>query len=228
MKLYKYLLADDFLPEMRKEPFSLLFIFALDQLLYIGMYSHNFRKRSNILSRICRFLFIQQDRPEDRPDTLIYQVTEDVMRFAVYLPFKVFLLRQYLGGREAVVYIPVTVNAIGDGLAEPVGVFFSSWFRKKYNMDVTYTTRSLYTSEGGFWSGSFRRSFPGSFCVFATTIVALAAKRGEFSVNQFWFLIFVMPHWMTLTEAYAPHTNDGPLLALVGCALLSFVFLVLD
>jgi hypothetical protein len=74
MKLYKYLLADDLLPQMRKEPLTLLFIFALDQLIYIVMYSHNVRKRHNAISSICRFLFIQQDRPEDRPDTLIYQV----------------------------------------------------------------------------------------------------------------------------------------------------------
>jgi hypothetical protein len=63
--------------------------------------------------------------------------------------------------------------------------------------------------------------------VFATTVVALLAERGEFTGCQFWFLMFVMPHWMTLTEAYAPHTNDGPVLALVGCGLLSFVFLAL-
>ena len=59
---------------MRKDPLTLLFIFGLDQLLYIIMFSHFVRRRENPLDWICRFLFLQQDRPEDRPDTLIYQV----------------------------------------------------------------------------------------------------------------------------------------------------------
>jgi hypothetical protein len=149
------------------------------------------------------------------------------MRFAVYIPFKLFVVRGN-GWPEAIVYIPVTVNALGDGLAEPVGVFFSSWFRNKFNWDVTYRTKSLYTSEGGFWSGSFRRSFPGSFCVFAVTAITLVIQRSEFNTAQFWFLMFMLPYWMTMTEAFAPHTNDGPALALVGCGLLSFAFMVLD
>tara|TARA_B100000768_G_scaffold149474_1_gene143835 strand:+ start:342 stop:539 length:198 start_codon:yes stop_codon:yes gene_type:complete len=59
---------------MRKDPLTLLFIFGLDQLLYIIMFSHFVRRRENPLGWTCRFLFLQQDRPEDRPDTLIYQV----------------------------------------------------------------------------------------------------------------------------------------------------------
>jgi len=89
-KLYKLFVFSDFLPNMRKDPLTLLFIFSLDQLLYIIMFSHFVRRRENPLGWICRFLFLQQDRPEDRPDTLIYQVTEDLMRFAVYLPFKLY------------------------------------------------------------------------------------------------------------------------------------------
>ena len=48
------------------------------------------------------------------------------MRFAVYLPYKLWFL-SYIG-HPAVIYIPVTMNSIGDGLAEPVGIFFSSLF----------------------------------------------------------------------------------------------------
>jgi phytol kinase len=227
VKLYKYFLAEDYLPDVRKEPLSLLFIFAADQLLFIVMFAHNVRKRDNPISKFCRFLFIQQDRHEDRPDTLIYQVTEDILRFAVYLPFKLFILREYFPDHQSVIYIPLTVNSIGDGLAEPVGVFFSTWFRKHLGWDVTYTTKSLYTSEGGFWSGKFRRSYPGSACVFIVTVIVLLIEHAEFSHHQLVYLLSMMPYWMTMTEAYAPHTNDGPFLALVGCGLLVIAFTLL-
>lgn len=228
MKLYKFFLADDVMPAMRKEPLTLIFFFAVDQLVYMVMFAHAVRKRGNPLSRFLRFCFIQQDRPEDRPDTLVYQATEDIMRFAVLLPFKLFFLRMYLGGHEATIYIPVTVNSIGDGLAEPVGVFFSTWFRKHLGWDVTYRTRSLWTSEGGFWSGSFRRSYPGSFCVFVTTVVVLAINHGEFSPSQLVYMYSMLPYWMTMTEAFAPHTNDGPFMNLVGCGLLAAAYLLIE
>jgi len=149
-----------------------------------------------------------------------YQVTEDLMRYAVYLPFKLWIIQTYFPDHSAIIYIPLTVNNLGDGLAEPIGVYFSTWFRKKFNMDVTYSTKSLWTSEGGFWSGSFRRSFPGSACVFFTTIIVLCVEHEQFSRGQLVFLLFTMPFWMTVTEAIAPHTNDGPFLAVMGCGLL--------
>ena len=147
------------------------------------------------------------------------------MRFAVYLPFRIFFLQTYLKGHAAVVYIPVSVNAIGDGLAEPVGIFFSTLFREKWGIDVTYKTKSLYTSEGGFWSGNFTRSYPGSLCVFATTAIVLLIEADEFTGPQMVFLMCLMPFLMTMAEAYAPHTNDGPFLAIVGCGLLAVAFL---
>lgn len=228
MKLYKFFLADSVLPDMRPEPLTLLFFFAVDQIVYFAMFAHTVRKRNNPLSRFLRFCFIQQDRPEDRPDTLVYQGTEDIMRFAVLLPFKLFFLRLYMDGHEATIYIPATVNSIGDGLAEPVGVFFSGWSRERWSLDVTYRTKSLWTSEGGFWSGSFRRSYPGSFCVFATTVVMLALNHDEFSSSQLVFLYSMLPYWMTMTEALAPHTNDGPFMNLVGCMLLAAAYLGIE
>jgi phytol kinase len=219
-KLYKFFVFDDFLPEMRDDPMSLLFIFFLDQILYMLMFSHHVRFHRSCIGKFCDFLFLQQNRPEDRPDTLIYQVTEDLMRFAVYLPFRLWIVEEYFPGHGAIIYIPVTINSIGDGLAEPVGVFFSTVFRKRLGWDVTYTTRSLYTSQGGFWSGNFRRSYPGSACVFITTIVTLLLNTDEFTQAQVVFLLFTMPVTMTVTEALAPHTNDGPFLALLGCGLL--------
>jgi len=219
-RLYKLFVFSEFLPSMRNDALTLLFIFGLDQLLFIIMFSHFVRRKENPIGWTCRFLFLQQDRPEDRPDTLIHTVTEDLMRFAVYLSIYLLVIRAHFPDHLAIIYIPLTVNNVGDGLAEPVGVFFSTWFRKKWNIDVTYSCKSLWTSKGGFWSGSFRRSFPGSACVFLTTIIVLCVEHGQFSRDQLVFLLFLMPFMMTVTEAIAPHANDGPFLAFVGCGLL--------
>merc|ERR1719188_1727973 len=86
----------------------------------------------------------------------------------------------------------------------------------------------MWTSEGGFWSGSFRRSYPGSFCVFATTVVVLALNHGEFSPSQLVYLYSMLPYWMTMTEAFAPHTNDGPFMNLMGCGLLAVTYLLIE
>jgi len=219
LRLPKFFLAEDLLPQYKRSPLALIFMLCVDQLIFIAMYAEVVRKQDNPISRFLRFLFLCQDRCEDRPNTLQFQVTEDILRFAVYIPFRLY----FSGSQAAVIYIPIVINTIGDGLAEPVGIYCSSLFKKR-GYDVTYKTKSLYTLEGGFWSGDYNRSYPGSMCVFVTSIVALCVNYSVFTKCQFWFMLFTLPLWMTLTEAYAPHTNDGPVLALVGCGLLAFVF----
>lgn len=102
------------------------------------------------------------------------------MRFAVYIPFQLFIYK-YFDGNDLVIMIPLTVNSIGDGLAEPVGIFFTGCCKSRCKRDVTYRTKSLYTSEGGFCSGSFVRSYPGSFMVFITTVIILIIQRDNFN-----------------------------------------------
>lgn len=221
VRVPKYFFIDDLLPDEYSTACSLLLMFAIDQTLYIIAFSHYVRSKDNCFCRLLRFTFLSQDRPEDRPDTLRMQVTEDLMRFAIYLPF-----RLWFGplSHDSVVYIPIFVNTVGDGLAEPVGIFFSRFFHARCGWDVTYKTRSLYTTQGGWWSGDFVRSYPGSSCVFVTSVLSLVVMRDLFTSSQFYFLLFTFPYWMTMAEAYAPHTNDGPMLAIVGCGLLIFAF----
>ena len=162
---------------------------------------------------LCSYIFLSQDRREDRPDTLIFQVTEDLLRFVIYIPFKLFIANK-LDAPE-IIFIPIAVNNIGDGLAEPIGVAFG---RHKYS------TTALY-HRGKFFASKFTRSYEGSSCVFFTTAIVVAIFYNTFSSNQFWVTISLLPLLMTVAEAKAPHTNDGPFLALIGCGFLTLVLL---
>ena len=59
-------------------------------------------------------------------------------------------------------------------------------------------------------------------CVFITALVLVIIEYtlGIFSNGQFLYLVMTLPFYMTLAEAFAPHTNDGPFLALVGCTII--------
>jgi len=99
-----------------------------------------FYRRSRERFAACAYVFLSQDRREDRPDTLIFQVTEDIMRFAVYFPFKLLVVD--VVGSKALIFIPIAVNNIGDGLAEPVGVY---WGRHKYSTTALYHKGKFFT-----------------------------------------------------------------------------------
>ncbi len=208
-KVPKYFAADLF-PFYESTPTSLVTSLAINQSLFCLVYYRNSREQCPFFS----YVFLSQDRREDRPDTLIFQVTEDILRFSIYFPFKLLVANRI--GAPSLIFIPVAVNNIGDGLAEPVGVAFG---RHKYS------TTALY-HKGKFFKSKFTRSYEGSACVFITTIIVVAIYYNVFSKTQFWITILLLPPLMTVAEAKAPHTNDGPFLALVGCSFLSAIFLL--
>jgi dolichol kinase len=98
-------------------------------------------------------------------------------------------------------FLPVLINGIGDGLAEPVGVRFG---RHRYQ------TRALFTGK------KYVRSLEGSACVFLTSLIVIVVMRSYFSHEQFVVTLLVVPILMTLTEAISPHTWDTPFIFLVG------------
>lgn len=209
-KVPKYFAAD-LLPFYESTATSLVAALAINQTLFCLIYYRYAREKIPFFS----YIFLSQDRREDRPDTLIFQVTEDIMRFAIYFPFKILVANRT--GVPALIFIPVAVNNIGDGLAEPIGVAFG---RHKYS------TTALY-HKGKFFKSKFTRSYEGSSCVFITTLVVVAIYYNTFSTPlRFWITLSLLPLLMTIAEAKAPHTNDGPFLALVGCSFLSAVFLL--
>lgn len=56
--------------------------------------------------------------------------------------------------------------------------------------------------------------------------MVVIANYHAFHTLQFWITLTVLPVLMTIAEAKAPHTNDGPFLALLGCGFLSAMFLI--
>ncbi len=127
-KIPRYFAAD-LLPFYESTATSLVTALAINQTLFCIMYSRQAREKVPFFS----YVFLSQDRREDRPDTLIFQVTEDIMRFGVYFPYKILVANRI--GLPELVFIPVIVNNIGDGLAEPVGVAFG---KHKYSTTALY------------------------------------------------------------------------------------------
>ena len=140
------------------------------------------------------------------------------MRFAVYYPITPFIAAQ--GKSMAIIYIPQTINSIGDGLAEPIGIRFGKH---------KYKTFALFF-DGKWFNGSFTRSVEGSLCVLIVTAAVISVEfgLGVFSGAQYLYLMTTMPFYMTIAEAFAPHTNDGPFLALVGCSILLAGYELID
>jgi dolichol kinase len=163
------------------------------------------RKRSNFISTA----FASMDRPEDRPHTLYWVTTQIAAGYAVLLPL-IYVFSQQ--GISELIYIPIFVNGIGDGLAEPVGVRFG---RREYTVQALGSDRT------------YTRTVEGSACVFLVSLVVIVFFRDAFTSTQFWVALGVVPVAMTLAEARAPHTWDTPFLFLVGglCLLAITAFL---
>ncbi len=143
-------------------------------------------------------MFSSFDRPEDRPHTLFWITSQMVVSYLIIFGIIYAFNEQGIGG---LVYIPLLINGIGDGLAEPVGVRFG---KHKYQVRGFFTDRV------------FTRSLEGSACVFLTSVIVLLLFQAKFSQEQLIAALLIIPITMTLAEAWSPHTWDSPLLFLVG------------
>ena len=148
------------------------------------------------------------DRVKDRPYTLSWMLSQLLGNY-----LSILFMHTYLSSMEderctRLAILPMLINVLGDGLAEPVGV---RWGKNKY------TTSALWHN-GSFCSGKFERSYEGSACVFVVSLFGLLPFRELFTVKQFVLSAIFLPITMTLCEAWAPHTWDNPFLTGV-CAL---------
>lgn len=160
--------------------------------------------------RLIAFMFLSYDRPEDRPHTVRLVATQ-VLGMTVAL-VGVAYLYQFSGLPLDLLAIPLIITAFGDGLAEPVGVFFGKH---------KYKTKDL------FGDRVYTRSYEGSSMVFLASIVALIYFGNLFPVYELICLFLFLPLLMTITEAYSPHTWDNPFLYLVGGLAVYLVVLLL-
>jgi len=214
VRIPKFFLSS-YIPSFSKTIRNMIIRFIIAQTLYMMVFNNYARG----VFTFFKHAFVAQNREEDKPYTLRFQVTEDILRFAVYIVF-LYILENYTDGdNEMIIFIPQVINSIGDGLAEPVGITFGSGYG--CIPDNRYRTSALYY-KGEWCSGSFTRSVAGSSMVFLSTIVILIIEwqLGVISLGQLYWLLGILPPAMTFTEAIAPHTNDGPFLALVGCLIL--------
>ena len=111
-------------------------------------------------------------------------------------------------GYGELIFIPVLINGIGDGLAEPVGVRFGR---------LKYRTRALFSRK------RYVRSVEGSLCVFITSIIVLLYYKPFFTGEEWLVALLTLPILMTLTEAVSPHTWDTPFLFGVGYTLIFII-----
>ncbi|MBA4019795.1 MAG: hypothetical protein C0483_21730 [Pirellula sp.] len=152
-------------------------------------------------------MFRSVDRPEDRPHTLKWLITQYVAVYIVYLLVYAVLLWR---GAAVWMTVAIVINVIGDGLAEPVGVAFGRH---------AYTCRALFSRR------TYQRTLEGSLCVLLSGVICIALLRHEFQPLQFWIALAVIPISGAVAEAYSPHTWDGPFLFLViGAELVLLTF----
>ena len=148
--------------------------------------------------KIIATMFLSFDRPEDRPYTLPWLSTQIIVSFLVVIPMIILFAQNNI---MELLLIPVLINGIGDGLAEPVGIRFG-----KYK----------YTTAGLFVKRKYVRTLEGSACVFITSVIVVALYYAHFSQIQFIVALTLIPIIMTVAEALSPHTWDSPFLYLVG------------
>jgi phytol kinase len=143
------------------------------------------------------------DRPEDRPHTMKWLFTQYLATYMVAVPLYFYF---HSIGKPELLLIIILVNAIGDGLAEPVGV---RWGVHKYKVKALFT-RQTYT-----------RSIEGSACVFITAVLVLLGFQHIFTAPQLVVALLVLPIAVTLAEAFSPHTWDSPFIFLAGGLVLT-------
>jgi phytol kinase len=159
-------------------------------LLSLLIFINPIRQRVSILAT----MFLCFDRPEDRPYTLLWLITQFMGSYIV-LGIVSFYLARY--NALELLTIPILINGIGDGLAEPIGIRFGKH---------RYQTRALFTRK------KYSRSIEGSACVFITSILVIYYNKYQFTDLQFVVAITAIPILMSLAEAFSPHTWDSPLL----------------
>lgn len=157
-------------------------------------------------------MFNSLDRPEDRPHCLKWIIAGNIWPGLVMIIFFDWLFGVYFGPeQQKLVMIFVLIAGVGDGLAEPVGIYFGKH---------KYRTRSCGTPT------IYMRSFEGSACVFLTTFAWIVAYYQSFeNATQFWMCMAILPLASTFAEATSPHTMDTPFLMGLGGAI---IFLLLE
>lgn len=150
-------------------------------------------------------MFLAYDRPEDRPHTLRWLVTQFLAGLAVIIPM-LFYFHRF--GFAHLALMVILIATVGDGLAEPIGVRFGR---------RTYQVRALFTDR------KYARSYAGSACVFLTGVAGVLLFYDSFTPGQLWAALLLVPAMMTISEAISPHTWDTPFILFAGASSVAIV-----
>lgn len=164
--------------------------------------------RENLLFFMLQFNSL--DRPEDRPDTLKWIIGGNIMPGQILI----VIMRYFFAftGQSDLALVPLYITGIGDGLAEPVGIYFGKH---------KYKTKAWFSSAG---DRAYTRSYEGSACVYISGLIFTAIQWYSFANPvQFWACMIVVPPLMTYAEAKSPHTLDTPFLMALGGILIEAI-----
>ena len=156
-------------------------------------------------SKFFMLQFNSLDRIEDRPNTLKWIVLGNMLPGLLIITIFKQIFETYLHLPLLASVVVFTV-AIGDGFAEPVGTYLG---KKKYVVP-SWNLKNRYV-----------RSYAGSACVFLFALLFVILYRNQFANPQeLYTTILLFPPVMTLSEAFAPHSMDTPIMMLIGFSLL--------
>ncbi len=151
--------------------------------------------------------FAAIDRPEDRPFTLLWLSTQTAATYVIIVALILFFSQI---GKPELIYLPLIINGIGDGLAEPVGIRFG---RHRYSVKALF-------------SGRYTRSLEGSACAFLSAVAGLAFLSASFTPTQLLVAFLVIPPLSAIVEAFSPHTWDSPFIYGVVGALALLILMI--
>nr|VFK46125.1 MAG: phytol kinase [Candidatus Kentron sp. SD]VFK49905.1 MAG: phytol kinase [Candidatus Kentron sp. SD] len=140
-------------------------------ILSLAIYLGPLRERSAIIA----IMFTSFDRPEDRPNTLWWFFTQTVAGYMVLIPAVIIFWTNDLA---ELIWIPLLINGIGDGLAEPVGVRFG---RHKYQTYAFFSKKK------------YVRTLEGSACVFIASLLVIIGFHSAFTQTQFLIALALIP-----------------------------------
>lgn len=170
----------------------------------LGIFIKPLRAQSKTLDT----MFLSFDRPEDRPNTLLWLTTQYIAAAIIIIPLMIYLDAPH----AELALIPLLINGLGDGLAEPIGVRFGR---------IKYRARAIFSDK------RYERSIEGSLCVFVAGILSVIAFRHSFTQMQFMAALAIIPLGTTLAEAYAPHTWDTPFIyGVAGISIIGILSLL--
>jgi len=161
-------------------------------------------------------MYASSDRPEDKGLSQIYAWIQIPFSIVIIAGFSVTL--RHMDAAEWTM-IPILAVAIGDGLAEPVAVFWED--RKWFGGTHKYRTRGLFSGDR-----VFTRSIEGSTTVFLGTLVSVLIYLNTMTTGQLIFFVCVLPVMITILEMVAPHSLDNPFLLFFGYLIACFAALI--